>query len=181
MRHTDGMKSQTPFPDLHRPDCMPRAGVNGGFAQPRWALMKLGLTAAIVILLLFAGCDSTESVRIDETRAKLVGTWQRGVELDSGKGRRVLTLGKDGKFTDRSDRVGSDGSPERQEYAGEWSYDGTYLKRRFLQENGRQFSGGKMRYATFQLKAVSASEFVVNENIEGRDVTYRRVSEGTKL
>lgn len=143
--------------------------------------MKLGLTAAIVIPLLLGGCDSAESARVDETRAKLVGTWQRTVESDSGKGRRVLTLGRDGKFTDRSERVSSDGAPERQEYAGEWSYDGTHLKRRFLQENGRQFSGGKMRYATFRLKAVSASEFVVDDNIEGRDVTYRRVSEGTKI
>ncbi len=181
MRHTGGMKRQSIIPDSQRLGCMPWAGANGFFAQPRRAQMKLGLMAAIVIPLLFAGCDTAESVRIDETRAKFIGTWQRGVELDSGKGRRVLTLGKDGKFMDRSDRVGSDGSLERQEYAGEWSYDGTYLKRRFLQENGRQFSGGKIRYATFQLKAVSASEFVVNDSIEGRDVTYRRVSEGMKF
>lgn len=142
--------------------------------------MKLGFIAAIAIPLLFAGCDDAESVRIDETRTKLVGTWQRAGESDDRNGRRVLKLGKDGKFTDRSERVGSDGAVERQEYAGEWSYDGTHLKRRFLQENGRQFSGGKMRFATFPIKAVSASEFVVNDNIEGRDVTYRRVSEGTK-
>ena len=142
--------------------------------------MKFGLTLAVATALLTSACDNAESVRIDETRTKLIGTWQRAVEPGSGE-RRVLTLGKDGKFTDRSERAGSAGAVERHEYGGEWSYDGTHLKRRFLQENGRQFSGGKIRFATFQLKAVTASEFVVNDNIEGRDVTYRRVLEGTKI
>ena len=142
--------------------------------------MKLGLIAAIVIPLFCAGCDSAESVRIDETSAKLVGSWQTIVEPESLNGRRLLTLQKDGKFTDRSERIAADGAVERQEYAGEWSYDGTNLKRRFLQENGRQFSGGKIRFATFQLKAVSVSEFTVNDSIKGRDVTFRRVLEGTK-
>jgi hypothetical protein len=136
--------------------------------------MKFRLALAVATALLTSACDNAESIRIDETREKLIGMWQRAGEPGS-EVRRVLTLGKDGKFSDRSERAGPAGAVERHEYGGEWSYDGTHLKRRFLQENGRQFSGGKIRYATFQLKGVTASEFVVNDNIEGRDVTYRRV------
>ena len=71
-------------------------------------------------------------------------------------------------------------NPERHEYAGEWSYDGTNFKRRYLQENGRQFSGGKIRYATFPLASVSPSELVVDDKIQGSKVIYRRVTEGTR-
>ncbi|MBC5766520.1 hypothetical protein [Ramlibacter albus] len=57
--------------------------------------------------------------------------------------------------------------------------DGTHFKRRFLTENGRQYAGGKIRYATFALVSVSPSEFVVDDNIQNAKVAFRRVPEGT--
>jgi hypothetical protein len=95
------------------------------------------------------------------------------------KSRRVLVLGKDGKFTDQLALVKAGSSPEQVEYGGEWSYDGSNLKRRFLRENGRQFSGGGMRFATFRLVSVTGSELVVDDNIRGAKVAYRRVADGT--
>lgn len=136
---------------------------------------------ARVLLLLFlftaflAGCDNAESVRVEETRAKLVGTWLREVDGQGAKSRRVLTLDGDGRFTDRVLVSAPDGPSKQREFAGEWSYDGKNLKRRYLQENGRQFSGGGMRYATFPLVSVAQSELVVKDTIEGREVSYRRV------
>lgn len=137
------------------------------------------LFISVLAVLLAAGCESADSNRTEETRNKLVGTWLREDSAESEKFHRVLTLGADGKFFDRILTSSSEGRSERSEFSGEWSYDGTNLKRRFLQENGRQFSGGSMRYATFALVSVGVSEFVVNDNLVGRKVRYRRITEGT--
>lgn len=142
--------------------------------------MIRALFISITAVLLLASCENAESLRIEETRTKLVGTWVREDNAEGEKARRVLSLGADGKFVDRILITSSDGQSERKELAGEWSYDGINLKRRFLQENGRQFSGGGMRYATFALVSVGASEFVINDNIVGREVSYRKTVEGTQ-
>lgn len=140
--------------------------------------MRSVLFPIAAALSLLAGCDAAQGSRTDEVRTQLVGTWLDEAESGQVKIRRVLALGADGKFSDRL-AVTTAGEAERSEYAGEWSYDGTNFKRRFLQENGRQYSGGKIRYATFPLVSVSRSEFTVNDNIRGAQVVFRRVPEGT--
>jgi hypothetical protein len=142
--------------------------------------MKLTFFPALLMVVLMAGCDNAESVRMDETRAQLVGTWLREVESGSMKSRRVLSLSQEGKFVDRIQATAAGGQSERLDYAGEWSYDGTNLKRRYLQENGRQFSGGKIRYATQPLVSVSSSELVTKDNVAGVELVYHRVLEGTQ-
>ena len=66
------------------------------------------------------------------------------------------------------------------EFAREWSYDGSNLKRRFLQENGRQYSGGGMRFATFPLLSVNSAKFVVDDRIAKKKVTYRRTGDASR-
>lgn len=139
--------------------------------------MARTLFLSIAALLLLAGCENADSSRMEETRNKLVGTWLREDGSDGDNSRRVLYLGANGKFVDSISRSTSEGRMERTEFSGEWSYDGKNLKRRFLQENGRQFSGGRIRYATFALVSAQASEFVVNDNIVGREVRYRKTLE----
>lgn len=139
--------------------------------------MARALFLSIAALFLVAGCENADSLRIEETRSKLVGTWLREDGTDGEKSPRLLYLGADGKFVDSISMSNSEGRIERTELSGEWSYDGKSLKRRFLQDNGRQFSGGRMRYATFTLVSAETSEFVVNDNIVGREVRYRRTFE----
>jgi hypothetical protein len=127
-----------------------------------------------------AGCDDPESVRVEETRARLVGSWLEEAESGGAKSRRVVFLGADGKFTDRIVVSSSGTAAERREFAGEWSFDGTNLKRRYMQENGRQFSGGGMRFATVPVKSVTPSELVIDDNVQGREGRYRRVGDGTQ-
>lgn len=142
--------------------------------------MRPLLLASFLALAILAGCDNPESARVDDTRSKLTGTWLRETEADGSKLRRVLALGGNGKFIERMLITHSDRAAEKREFAGEWSYDGTNLKRRYLQENGRQFSGGTMRYATFPIGSITQSELVINDNIAGREVSYRRVAEGAQ-
>jgi hypothetical protein len=142
--------------------------------------MTRALFILFLTLLFMTGCENADSLRIEETRTKLVGTWLREDNVEGEQARRVLSLGADGKFVDHILVTSQNGRSEHREYGGEWSFDGTNLKRRFLQENGRQYSGGGMRYATFALVSVSSSEFVVNDNLVGRMVSYRKTAEGTQ-
>lgn len=137
------------------------------------------LLSTIPVLALLSGCDNAESQRVEGIRTKLSGTWLHEVEGEGAKSRRVVVLGSDGKFIDRVAVLVPGKEAERVELAGEWSYDGINLKRRYLQENGRQFSGG-MRFATFPMISVTDSELVLDDSIAGRRVTYRRVAEGTR-
>ncbi len=142
--------------------------------------MHLTLISVLFASALAVGCNDAESIRLTETQAKLVGAWLFESEAEGLKVRRVLTLDGKGTFSERLALTSSEGRVETLEYAGEWSYDGTYLKRRFLQENGRQYSGGKIRFATFPLVAVSAKEMVVDDNIQKRQVAFSRVAEGMR-
>ena len=171
------------FPYAHRILCMQAVRAKAKVALPRCrphiaavrtiifntgTSMARALFLSIAALFLVAGCENADSLRIEETRSKLVGTWLRDDGTDGEKSLRLLYLGADGKFVDSISMSNSEGRIERTELSGEWSYDGKSLKRRFLQENGRQFSGGRMRYATFTLVSAETSEFVVNDNIVGR-------------
>lgn len=138
------------------------------------------LALALLSLLPLGGCDDGQSARIEETRGRLVGTWLHEAESGGARMRVVVALGQDGKFTERAKFVAPDGRSESEHFGGEWSYDGTNFKRRYLQQGGRQFAGGGIRYATYQLTSLSRTDFTGKDNREGREVTYRRVSEGSE-
>jgi len=138
------------------------------------------LAAALFLPLVLSGCDDAQSARIEETRGRLVGTWLREDEFEGAKMRMVVALGQDGKFSERAKFVAPDGRTESEHFGGEWSYDGINFKRRYLQQGGRQFSGGGIRYATYQLTSLTRTDFTGKDNREGREITYRRVSEGTE-
>lgn len=148
--------------------CVP---VSAGVGIRMRALVSIITMAAAAL----TACSAQDDARIEQTRARLIGTWIEEPEPGSTTARRVLSLGADGKFTYVIFATVSDPARERMELGGEWSYDGSNLKRRFLQENGRQFSGGGIRYATFPLKEVTDSEFVVEDNIRKRRARYRRI------
>ena len=141
--------------------------------------MKRFIGLGVLVAAIVSGCESAESARVEDVRGKLVGTWLTEAESGPQKLRRVLALAGDGKFTDHIVIATAGQREERVEFSGEWSYDGANLKRRFLRENGRQYSGSKIRFATFPLVSASSSEFVVDDNIQGAKVAFRRVPDGT--
>lgn len=135
--------------------------------------------AAVLCGCLLAACESAESQRILQVRTQLVGTWQFNGTSDGEQVQRTVRLGQDGKFTDTV-RVQKSGEPaqDSNEYGGEWSYDGNNLKRRYMSENGRKYSGGTLRYSTFPLTSVSSSELVLQDNIAKEERRYQRLAEG---
>ena len=126
---------------------------------------------------LAAACDNPERQRIQQVRSQLVGTWRYEGSHGGEQVQRTLHLGQDGKFTDTV-RIQNAGQKPQDpvEYAGEWTYDGIHLKRRYMRENGRQYSGGGLRYSTFPLTSVAPAELVVQDNIANEQRRYVRIA-----
>ena len=134
-------------------------------------MRRLLFFVATACVAFFSACDSGPDA---DPKSKLVGTWQRQFEFQGAKARTIVTLGADRKFTEKLELVEPGGQMQRQDYAGEWSYDGNNFTRRYLQENGRQFSGGKMRFATLELKSVTSKEFLGRDNVGGVEYVFQR-------
>ena len=107
-----------------------------------------------------------------------MGTWLREIDAPIGKGRRVLVLTADGKFSEELLAHLKDGRTGRETRGGEWTYDGTNLKCRYTQENGRQLSGN-FNFATFELTKLTTSEFEGRNHAQGEEIRYVRVAPGT--
>ncbi|MRD47545.1 hypothetical protein [Caenimonas koreensis] len=131
------------------------------------------LIAAVGFLAGLGGCDS-KALGEDEPPSKLVGTWQRDFEFRGAKAHLVLSLGADRKFVERIDYVEPDGRTQQQEFAGEWSFDGVKFARRYLRENGRQYSGSVVRFATLDLTSVTSRQFTGKDNLRGEEFVFQR-------
>ena len=140
-----------------------------------------GLAAAIVLAgFLLVACDRPPNDSPEEAvRRRLVGRWLREYEQDGAHVRRLLELAPDGHFREMARVVDASGAVTQHAHAGEWTFDGTNLKRRYTSFDGRQPAAPAMPYATFELRFESNREFVGTDNVRKREVRYRRVDEGT--
>jgi len=132
--------------------------------------MRALLVLAAFTMSLLAGCGDA-----DAQRAKLAGTWQRDVELADGKACAILVLEHKGQFTESLHVFGSNGYSQHVEYGGQWLTNGSSFTLRYLRENDRQYSGGKIRFLTLQLTSVSIDKFVGRDELRSRDVSFVRV------
>lgn len=140
---------------------------------------RLAVALALAGFLLVA-CDSPPVDSPDETvRRRLVGSWLREYEQDGARVRRLLVLAPDGHFRETARVVDASGAVTQHAHAGEWTFDGTNLKRRYTSFDGKQPAAPTMPYATFELRFESNREFVGTDNVRKREVRYRRVDEGT--
>lgn len=130
-------------------------------------------------LALLAGCDSApDDSDAAQIRQRLIGTWLRDYEEHGAHIRRVLELDADGHFRESSRVVAQGAEREEHVHAGEWTYDGTNLKRRYTSVDGKPPAAPAMPYATFQIQ-LDHNEFVGVDNVRKREVHYERVHDGT--
>ena len=144
-------------------------------------LGRLGVVAALAGLCL-AGCDSPPADSpLDTVQQRLVGSWLRDYEQDGAHVRRLLVLDADGHFTETARVTGRGGTVTAHSNAGEWLYDGTNLKRKYLSSDGKPMSRLTLPFATFALHFESNREFVGVDNLHKLEVRYQRVEQGTVL
>ncbi|MBC7436771.1 MAG: hypothetical protein H7332_11965 [Bdellovibrionales bacterium] len=120
-----------------------------------------------------AACEQSPDAA-DDTRDQLVGTWLREIEEGGVKARRVLVLQTNGKFTETTRITAADGAEKLVTGEGDWLFDGRNFKRRYA-----RVDGGRIQFATFEVKFPSRTEFIGVDNVRKVQVTYRRVVDGT--
>jgi hypothetical protein len=138
----------------------------------RLAVMTAGLLAC-------ACSQPPEDSPQQQIQERLVGTWLREYQEDGARVRRVLELDSDGHFREHTIVTGSAGAVADHAHAGEWRFDGTNLKRRYTQMDGKQPSAPIVPFATFEIRFESPDELVGIDRVHQRQVHYRRVVDGT--
>lgn len=129
---------------------------------------------------LAGGCDSGPDIAPEEPVAqRLVGTWLREYQDESALVRRVLVLESGGGFREMATATDAGSLVAEHVHEGEWRFDGTNLKRRYLRMDGRVPAAPIVPFATLELRFPSRNEFIGVDNVRKREVRYRRVSEGT--
>jgi hypothetical protein len=137
-------------------------------------MLRRHLAFTLLAALGLAGCDNPPDAEAD-TREQLVGTWLREIDEGGIKARRVLVLEASGKFRETTRITGADGAEKLVTGEGDWLFDGRNFKRRYA-----RVEGGRIQFATFEVKFPSRTEFTGVDNVHKVQVTYRRVSEGTQ-
>ena len=132
--------------------------------------------AQLLACFMLAGCDSAPAdLPVEAVQQRLVGSWLREYQQEGARVRRLLVLGPDGRFSESAEVVDAAGALTTHLHAGEWTYDGTNLKRRYTSFDGKQPSAPTLPYATFALRFESNREFVGTDNVRKREVRYQRV------
>ncbi len=152
------------------------------FPTCRFSRRALLLLALLLSALGLAGCDQTLVDPSDEAaRDRLIGYWLRDYDEGPHHVRRLLVLLPDGKFRETVRAVDAEGKVSELANKGEWWFDGTNLKRRYLLMDGKAISAPFTPFATFELKFESNREFIGLDRVHKRSVRYQRVNDGTVL
>lgn len=151
--------------------------INPRVSRPHRLVAAMALAA-----LLLAACNNPPADSpADDVRQLLVGGWLREYAQDGARVRRLLVLGDDGRFRETARVVDVAGVVTDHSHAGDWTFDGTNLKRRYTSFNGKQPSAPTLPYVTYQLRFESKYAFVGTDNVRRREVRYQRVEEGAAL
>jgi hypothetical protein len=143
---------------------------------------RLLAAASLLVGFLLAACTGAPADSpVEAVQQQLVGSWLREYSQEGAQVRRLLVLGEDGRFTETARVVDAGGAVTDHAHAGEWTFDGTNLKRRYTTFDGKQPSAPTLPYVTFQLKFESKHEFVGIDNVRKREVHYSRVQPGAAL
>jgi hypothetical protein len=139
-------------------------------------------SASLLAGFALAACSGPPAdLPADAVQQQLVGSWLREYTQEGAQVRRLLVLGEDGRFLETARVVDAGGVISEHAHAGEWTFDGTNLKRRYTSFDGKRPAAPTLPYVTYQVKFESRYEFVGTDNVRKREVHYTRVQQGTAL
>jgi hypothetical protein len=149
-----------------------------GFSEPR----RVAALATLLAPFFLAACSEPPADSpVEAVQQQLVGSWLREYSQEGARVWRLLVLGEDGLFTETARVVDAAGAVTEHAHAGQWTFDGTNLKRRYTSFDGKRPSAPTLPYVTYQLKIESRYEFVGTDNVRKREVRYLRVAQGAAL
>ncbi|WP_422087892.1 hypothetical protein [Variovorax sp.] len=143
-------------------------------------MRALKLLVLALLLIAIVSCEKKSPLAEDNIRQKLVGTWLSEIDFEGTKTRAVTKVDQDGAFREIEKFVDSKGEAVEVSYAGEWSFDGTNFKRKYMSKDGRPLPSSKFEYATYAVSMVGEGEFVGVDKIQQRTVRFARADEGAR-
>ena len=144
--------------------------------------LRRRVVAGVLSSLMLVACNNApHDAPADEIQQRLVGNWLREYDQEGARIRRLLVLEADGRFSETALVVDAGGAITEHAHAGQWTFDGTNLKRRYSSFNGKQPQAPTLPFATFAIRFVSKQEFVGTDNLRKREVRYQRVEQGAAL
>lgn len=144
-------------------------------------MLRRKLISVLATAIALVACDQpAQEMAESDTRDKLVGTWLREIDDGGFKIRRVLVLESGGLFHEATRVIDAEGVSRTGTADGYWIFDGINFKRKYTRVDSGQISGGRITFATFQIKSASPREFTGVDNVRNIEVTYRRVDDGTQ-
>ncbi len=129
----------------------------------------------MIFASLLAAC---EDPHVRDVKARLAGTWSAESSEHGGVGRRVLTLEADGHLTESVRLTAPGGAAATESRAGEWSFDGVNLKRKYTHVDGKPLTNAHFIYETHELKSVTATELVASSNVGRGELRLKRGAGG---
>ena len=147
----------------------------------RTALHATLWCSCLGVCLFLAACNNPPGDSPEEQiQSRLVGHWLRDYEEDGVHARRLLVLESDGHFSESVRVVDAAGAVTEHAHVGEWTFDGTNLKRRYTLTDGKRRAAPSVPFATYEIRFESIHEFVGRDNVHQRELRYRRVDSWTQ-
>lgn len=142
---------------------------------------RVSVSLALTCLLLTACEGSGGESSVEMGQQRLVGSWLREYNQEGARVRRLLVLEADGSFSETARVEQAGGAITEHLHSGNWTFDGTNLKRKYTSADGKPPSRLTLPYATFQIRFESNREFVGTDNLRQREVRYQRAASGASL
>lgn len=136
-------------------------------------ITRRSLLSQAVLVPALLGCEDPQQRSI---REKLVGTWTEEYSEEHGPVIGTVVLYPDGKFEETVlSRAGQKNAGQGGgRSAGEWSFDGMNLKRKYTSMDGQPLLNASFRYVTYAVKDLRDDGFVGVDNVAGKEAKFRR-------
>ncbi|MEJ8853156.1 hypothetical protein WKW79_01165 [Variovorax robiniae] len=139
--------------------------------------MRVVLSLLLALLLAcLAACDPSRPAATANLRAQLIGTWLSESEEEGIRTCTVLELAEPGEFREIEKIDDGKGSPREVRTSGEWSFDGTNLKRKYTRRQGQPLPMNYFATTGYAIHMTSNDRFVGVDNLRHRSVSFERTS-----
>jgi hypothetical protein len=130
----------------------------------------------ITSIAVTVGCSDSSKHNVEDVQQRLIGRWLEEFSNEGIHIKNIVTLDQAGNFTELGKSFELSGATKEEKRAGEWSFDGVNLKRKYTSLNGRLLINAQFGYVTHAVKSLKQNEFIGVDNIKAQEIRFSRVS-----
>jgi hypothetical protein len=134
------------------------------------------LLLLVTSIALTVGCNDSSKKSVADVQQRFIGKWLEEFSNEGVQIKNIVTLETGGNFTEVGMSLEPSGVTKEEKRAGEWSFDGVNLKRKYTSLNGRLLTNAQFGYVTHAVKSLKQNEFIGVDNIKTQEIRFSRVS-----